>query len=612
MRKLILTIGLILCWASILKAEEVRVWEWNCNSVIVESSYNTAVFAITKTDLGTALNNILSSAAIDVGLYRLQINPGDLQSAEGGNLSISWLNAAMEEIAQTTLRVPVLVAQSELLSEHDAAVCANNELVILNGAIATADKDVPPMSFKSIHIYGGGQLVVPQGAILNAESISMYAGTWQDGAYVYAYPQLSVDGVLNCASSQLTYSYLLTSSHYYPLALPYDAEVAKITNSNNSTLTLGKSMFIQYYDGAARATGGNGWKMYKGSVLEKGKGYVVSVAPTTIISSGNIPSQRVYSKLNFVMQADYSAAAMHADQTIPVYSYPSQTGRDNDAGWNLVGNPYLSNYNSALSGLTNNGIGLLVSDGADGYVWQGTARYVVVPNELGTAYKSVLASSVNLQAYKNFFVQIGSGDALKFTGSALQQTLVAQRNPLDEELLLTLNLFQPGTKNQDQCGILIDDNYTDQYEINADLAKWVNNGLNLYSLSADSSMLSYIAINTKGAQNIRLGYIAPQAGDYAIQLENKETLQDNWCVILTDHQTDLCIDLLKEDYVFTAQEGDDNNRFTISVTSVLDNITHLKENNSVELTPTMFIYNGVLYIKQGNNLFNLEGKRIKE
>jgi len=391
------------------------------------------------------------------------------------------------------------------LSPHDGAYTSVH---VLNNGILTISENTQDtqLVLDSLCIYGGGKVVVPTDCYLSVKHIILLGGDSVQNQYLYRYPQLVVNGHLHC-DAPIYYDYLLEGSTYYTLALPHNVDVQSVTYTDDSSVLLS----LGQYDGAARASGMNGWYSTQSRNLIRGNGYIVNAS-----SKANSK----YSRVRFPMNIDLSDGESEC-ASIAVSAYPSQTGKDNDAGWNLIGNPYLANYTAPNGFSGDNGIGLLQEDGKGGYEWIGNLRYVVLPGDDGATYRSVLASAAVLPAFKNFFVQIGEGDALTFplANRAQSAPMRKQTGSTAMESVLFQFILSAKDSNQiyDQYGVLVGD-YTEAYDFNADLAKWHNSQLDVYMPIGDYE-LAYAAISEQMAQLVPLSISASVAGVYTMQMD---------------------------------------------------------------------------------------------
>lgn len=568
----------------------------------------------------------MAACQTDSCIYTLQVTPGDLSADEGQDLTVTFKDANGAIVSQAVAHIPAIIAGTEdLMTYHDPSICENTDLVVLKGGVAIASASYP-FSFQNVYIQGGGKLVIPNNATLNVKKfIHMRSGSLASPTYQFTYPQMVVNGRLNNASGKVYYECLLNEAQYYNLTLPYDVNIADVTYMNGATLSLNPSgsasnaLWVAYYDGATRATGASGWKDFAGATLKGGIGYTVAATPETVRPTGGRATQRKYSLVRFPMAVDLTGGETKTDRSVSVTSYPSQTGKDNDAGWNLVGNPYLADYGGAVTGLTNsNGIGLLVDDGLGGYVWSGRVRYVVLPNDQGTSYAPLVASASKLPAFKNFFVQIGSGDALGFQFTSRAQNAPARmlyagnntEEEEDSELMVGIKITRKG--ETETVGVLIGENHTDDYEINADLQKWSNpSGYNFYALG-NGEQLSFIAVNEASAQNIELGYSVPDFGTITITADEAYDMSQLQSLMLTDIVEHKTVDLLKNKYTYSfGGKSKSDNRFVLSVVRKAPSVVTNLDKAPATKQPTKIFHNNHLYILSGSQVFDACGTLLK-
>lgn len=543
-----------------------NVIEWTTNSVLVEF-LNSAVSAQTQIGEGTPQMVALSSAKEDAGLFRLPVP--DLCSSAGLPLTITFKNAYGEIVSSAVTEIPLIINGTiNIADEIDRGSSASRDLVILNGSVVTAA--TVPYSFRDIYVYAGGKLVVPTGAVLNTQHIYLRAGAIENGMYQFRYPQMVVNGAIHNSSGVVNLDYLMNQKQYYSLCLPYTVDVSAVTYRDGKPLKFNSYWWGAVYNGAVRATGASGWEYFNGTRLQAGLGYTVAAAPQSVRIMGGSATQRSYSAVRFPMMANLENGETTSSKTTPVVSYPSQTGKDNDAGWNLVGNPFMANYGGLVDGLTSNGIGLLVDDGNGGYYWQGNVRYVVMPSDDGLSFSPEVATGTHLPAFKNFFVQIGPGDnALEFSlanrAQSVPARLLTQTEPQTQEIMVGLKLCS--STQTDKLGVLVGEEFTLGYEVNADLDKMMNQTeFNCYALTDDKSALSFIAIPPQQIHSIALAYQVPKAGNYTWQIDKTFDLSRVQSVILYDIQTQTSVDLLQEKYSFTtAQSEHVTNRFLLSI-----------------------------------------------
>jgi hypothetical protein len=213
-------------------------------------------------------------------------------------------------------------------------------------------------------------------------------------------------------------------------------------------------------------------------------------------------------------------------------------------------------------------LGKLVWDEAQG-AWLPTdteQRYVVFTNDCQN-YIAELASTTAIPAFSAFFIQADQGGAINFTSPnvATPQSLAARHS--EEKIKeITTGIILSGEKHSDRTGLLIADQFTQAYEFNADLSKFDNQDMNLYTISS-SGKLAFMAINEDLAkQTIPLGYSVSTDGMYTIAFdEQRYSRNDIYALYLIDYDRNETTNLLHMDYNFYSETGAHAERFALQV-----------------------------------------------
>jgi hypothetical protein len=345
--------------------------------------------------------------------------------------------------------------------------------------------------------------------------------------------------------------------------------------------------------------------------------------PKKVSVNGGTSTRQTYGIHRIPMAVAAGTVMSHEnlEQTTTVSAYPSQ--HNINAGWNLIGNPYMA----TITGLNNNSIqtGTIVLVD-DRWQWsnEGTQanRFIVFPSNDGEWYYTSQASNATLPAFKNFFVQIGDEDA---TALSIPRNIPAAQAPArraaqeaEEDIELAIVLEQDAA-HADQLDFLVNDAYSAVYDYNADFTKMMNNTqLNLFGLLMEDN-LSFVAVDHLTAKtDLAIGYQVPQAGEYTLRLSEKPYVM--WsrvdALYVTDHEVypEVTTNLLEDDYTFQVGNAETNiTRFTISIipskessgtTTGVDNLLHH------DMQTQKFIYNDQLYILRDGVVYDAMGQRI--
>ena len=573
----------------------LQVVEWKENSVVI--MYNgdpvqTATLAIDGTTQIGAAN--LNDVKKDVAIYELPAS--GLMNYATKRLLITIGNG------QKWLTIPYIINNSTtdvaVLNNTSTtkAVAAVTDVVVLNDATFTAagtknDK----YTFRTIHVYGGGKLVVPSEATegLGIYSLVMRSGTIENGTYTNSYPQLVMNGKYSNTSG-IYLDYITTYERYYALSVPYSVKTknikypADIYGDNLKDGGNRASFALQYYDGAARATGASGWKDFDESgddpTLIPYQGYTFWGAPRKVSVNGGAKERQKYGIHRIQLTgvgADDLLKSETENKTINITAYPAN--RPNDMGWNFLGNPYLAQYGGLSADNELVQVGLLEQEMIDGkwtggWKHTGNLRYITTTTD-GQTYTPVEVDKATFSPFNTFFIQAATNGALSFVSASRAQSLPARHYAAQQETAkeITTGIILTGNDQTDRTGLLIADNFTEEYDFNADLSKFENSGINLYTIGKDGK-LAFMAINQALAeQPIPLGYSAPTDGEYTIAFdEDRYNATDISALYLIDYDRNETTNLLHTDYSFVTTAGTNNERFALQVAFIPQNATSVE------------------------------------
>ncbi len=334
------------------------------------------------------------------------------------------------------------------------------------------------------------------------------------------------DGDCNININKLHIDIAVNANKWYFLTFPFDINLSDITYDG--------SHVWRTYDGALRATNGNGaWQNVSGNKLIAGKGYIFqgNKAGTLTLT---VPNVKMDSENRIVSLAEHVA-----DNT-------------QNSSWNFVGNPYLNYYDIAD-----------LDYGQPITVWNGSS-YV--------AYRSGDDNLV-LHPFQAFFVQKPDAvDAITFdaecrktktqsesSAATVTQYRMGAQGTNTSRMLINLTLTDGNAT--DRTRVVFNDNARATYETECDAAKFMADGVpQLYSMDADKVMY---AINERPVEKgvVALGYKAINAGEYTIAATRTDV-----GVMLKDNLTGATHNLSNGSYTFTSDAGTFDNRFSLVMT----------------------------------------------
>ena len=626
---------------------EMQVIEWKANSLVV--MYGGAGIKAT-TQVGNydpSSLQTLASAKVDHGVYELSTSQA-LTSSTNMPLTIAVKNGSDVTTGTCALIVPAIVTGNQDaplgLTADEATL---TDVVVTDGATLSAV--ATKYTFKNITVYPGGKLVIGSGKQLGMASLTLRGGSsWGAATYEHKYPQFVVNnatsGAYSNTSGVINYDYVTTKDQYYSFVLPYTSNTTNVkypAEIYGRALESGSqaSFEFQYYDGAARAAGGTGWKVLaEPADLVAGTGYTFLGMPRKVDAYDGTDDSHANSRQRYGIHRipmSVAAATVQAGETnsAPGKATPisvTLASKNNNSGWALVGNPYLSN----VSGLSNQDIqvGKLVH--TDTNPWDGKwqwdnpttgVRYIVLTDD-GQNFESQQARTATLKAFKNFFVQIQNEGATSLVIPANTRTdrnLAPARYMADVEQDIQLAVDLVSETRSDKVDLLINDIYTAEFDQDGDFTKMMNTTkFNLYGVYPGDN-LSFIAVDkTTAAGSIAIGYQVPAAGEYTLQLSERPYVMSDYVetLLVTDHEVspEVTTDLLENPYSFTVTKAETNDaRFTVSI--------KLKENQDTPTDidiingggdldgekPIKFIYHDKMYILRNGVLYDATGKKVK-
>ncbi|MBO5673406.1 MAG: InlB B-repeat-containing protein [Paludibacteraceae bacterium] len=624
--------------ATFYEPAPVQVLKWKANSVIV---MYTGAEATATTQVGNnsvSTEQTLADQQLTHGIYELTTNQA-LTNNAGGALKLNFgANTRVE------LEIPLIISGEVTASAngHDVVVLENSKLTA----------DATKYSYKDVYVYGGAKLAIPENTELDVNNIILRAGgvatngDGRDATYQYIYPQVELKGTLTSAVQNIRYEYVTDYDHWYHLVLPFDGSLASIHYpyeyyGDQVKLDNKGSWIIKRYDGATRATGNyDAWKNIEedvpgATVVKAGHGYIYWGAPKKVTANGAYERpkwgiQRITMLSNVSETIAKATDAESKDKNISgLSSYkdvPNNSGKVNDQGWNLIGNPYMVN----LTGLDSRSLkaGQLVHELDDNNNWTGgweldsinaTLRYITVPSDHFEWYEAKrVTKNMELSTGRTFFVQIdGTATDVMFEAAnraQLMPSLLAENNnPVDIETGIVLS----NETMQDEVNFWIAEGMTNDYEYNADYPKTLNTtNFNVYGVHTNG-YLSWVATGPEFAkESMPIGYQVPAAGTYMLSISEDYYSEDLDALYVTDHalSPEVTVDLMSNSYEFSVNQAETNNeRFTVSLKLKSENQgpTTGLENIGVQTDGTIkFIYQDKIFILHNETIYDATGKKV--
>ncbi len=359
----------------------------------------------------------------------------------------------------------------------------------------------------------------------------------------------------NITVENLFFDINIDPERWYFLTFPFNVNFRDITAP-------GRYVF-RYYDGNERASNGSGgWKNVPADAecLEAGKGYIFnceSIDEGEEDEWGNIIGKLTGKVENPVFNGE--------QKDLSLKTYISDSNQD--ASWNLLGNPYPCYYDINAMGYESP-ITIWNGDGYDSYR-PGDDAYILHPFEAFFVQKPENVANV----------QFPLDGRLTYLQTQANQSPAPKRKVDTAVTRLFINLTLTDGEHSDRTRVVFNEKKTIAYDLGDDAAKFMANAIpQLYTLDELGNRFS---INERPAGSVMLGVKAPQQGTYTISAKKMDCP-----VLLLDKETGLYIDLTVEDYQFECHAGTLEDRFVLVYDTHADGIAQLYGATGVSVMPT--------------------------
>ena len=499
----------------------------------------------------------------------------------------------------------------------------------------TLPTDVEDLAGTDIYVYGGKTLTLQPGNT-NIHSLTLKGGIQSDGSYQMPNVWIPDGATLIRKKEILNLDLTVNAKNYYPFAVPFRTKNASSGNNEIDYLdpvlraasTYGTHFVIKTYDGARRAENGedrdNNWvKVNRDKYLEAGVGYIITALtyPDKDTATIRIP---MTVKNSWFENGEQTTVGSTTRNTITATAHTgtAASGHPRHAGWNFIASPYLSKFTG--NNVANNGTyinGELLLNG--GFEYGGEdVPYVTIPAYDFSYYEQYKLSEVTLSPEWSFFVQIATDGTIDFAKEGRQPAPagLAARAAEERPVKMDVDITLTDGNHSDQTGIIINDRYSDAYEIGRDLEKMFGSAYNLvvYSLMSDNTPLAYQALaELNHMQTIPIGYRAPQAGEYTFSLNQStssiDLLNEQYDqLILVDYETGALTNLLNSNYTFDSERTQSTSRFALYAIPRQNTPTDVPNFDSGDNNSTRkILHNGHLYIIRDGKVYNGHGQIVK-
>ncbi len=486
-------------------------------------------------------------------------------------------------------------------------ICAECDVVIRDGAKLT-HVDGGVEEFRNMQVYPTGRLKIPEGLEMQLAGLHMYAKNDEVGYAIVNNNGSSIH------AEEIVHVKRIDDMYWYPFSLPYDCKVSSIYQLNGKSMGKygsGGDWGIKYYDGQARQQAGDAyeagetskfWKMLGANeTLKANQGYIIGLFTTEW--TGQMKS--IY--FPPVESTEYSEGSGESKTTYISNWADNLTCEPRHRGWNFTALPYISQFSSSTGGANNNASIMMGSQGDD-YATSSTV-YVSIPDGGNSrTYTQVSAALATLYPFKPFFVQAIdptdglSHDDITLTYSKGGRTLdkLAARTASNKQttIVVELQVANAEMSLSDNAGVLVNNRYTENYEIGADLTKMyaAAHKPQLFTRTTNNEMMAYNALPDHLAQNIPLGIYLPNTDEYTISIiDYASQLSDAEAVYLL-YNGEIVANLLYADYIVQVQQAGLINGYSLDIRRKQKTTTDI--NNLTDGAPVITIVDGQIVIQQ--------------
>ena len=581
------------------------------------------------------LSQTLTSGKSRASKYNYTVNFGDdidfaAAASNGAMLTLEWKKDETVK-AMSNIVVPKIVASNITINKTNYPLKSdwNTEVHVLPDKTVTIDADYSPnpdVTIKELNIYPGATVVASTGTLI-ATTLVLRNGWSRAGTKTYDVARLYVTPSTATLKATNVYAdWYIDYDQYYPIAVPWNATVANFTYRYCTVApTVGPSgnIRLRYYDGASRATNvqegvgsGANWKQY-------GEGGNLPIPTTLTPSTGYAmtakrPSGKAFSIIRMPLTLPSGTwgegswttngesgvvSETHKDQ-VSVTAHGTGSTPTYAKGWNFIANPYMALYRGEIE----------YTDGTE-------VAYLNIPDVEFKEFDQVDAETKKLKPSSAFLIQAPKDGTIVFGTDHRQLSAPSfmAETQNEQKKIQKAFIVLSGNEAEDMMGLRIGEQYTADYEINADLEKLLSDGntLRTYMRYGDRNM-AYVAINEMLAKEwIPVTVRIPESGEYTYSLHEASKVSELEGVYLIDYQNgDKVTNLIEQSYTFSSTAGTINGRFAINAKAGerqtptdIDAINAGGDINSDK--PFKFIYHDKVYIWINGIIYDTTGKRVK-
>lgn len=345
------------------------------------------------------------------------------------------------------------------------------------------------------------------------------------------------------------------------ISFPVDGNLNMISNLNELGFYYNtsdqKSYYLKEYSEEKRAAGEEiNWVNKTEPTVEKGKGYLFGIARNAD-NPDNLPVDVVFRfKSN-----DLSDCINNMDANMTSLLSYSETGEEHNRGWNLLGNPYLSNMNPTVT---------------NSFEFSNIAPFIYQYNPTTDSYLTFSSGTNEAMAippFSAFFVQaIGTEPSVIFHNIPQSSTQTNEMHAFHKDSkFIRLALFtDDGEVFCDRTDICISPNASDDFVLGEDGIKMWGGISGQSNEFATVSGDKYCSVNsiTETKKELELALNLRTEGKYRFKLITYNTLEEDDLIMICDRKEGIEFNLGEnvEGYTFDVKDiKEAQKRFSVKI-----------------------------------------------
>ena len=402
----------------------------------------------------------------------------------------------------------------------------------------------------------------------------------------------------------------------YWVSFPFDVRLKEVFGFGE----YGQHWIMEYYDGAARAANGlwidsdTYWKYITNPdyTLKAGQGYVLCLNLGKMGTNSAVFANTDEVSLYFPSASPLQTITGEVT-TAEVPAHECTIERDfryiYDSNWNLIGVP-------GFKDITGVGVGGSAHEDIEDpnvtaecvnfyykYI-PATNKYEATDNTKENDFQTMFSYMVQYAGT----IEWSSSPAFPNAPSSIAARRVGN---VPSEHTLRLELLQSEALADQTIIKLQEQDATADFDMNIDMAKMMNSGANIYTMTANTNIMVGGNALPIARTTVPVGVRVDATGEYTFRMPDGT---DGISVILVDNQTGAHTNMLLDEYTVTLDAGTIENRFALIVnphrtSTSIDNIGDEAKGDKAKGVEK-YLIDGQLIIRTADDLFDAQGHRL--